>query len=187
MNMKRLLVLLLLICLVLGTSACSKEQNPVNSSAPENINVESVPENIEEPEAQSPVAEVVDWIEIPEFSVTIQGTEITNDDMASYPVYSVQTTSTNTYGTTTTRVYIGYTISDVLKAAGVSEAFSTLATIADDGYTVSINEQVALDPTTLMAFYEDDKAFIIGPWFAPCVSNVSPDYLRDLASITLES
>jgi len=134
-----------------------------------------------------PGAVRIDGVEIPEFSFKVKDTTITDKDMAAYPVYSVETTSTNTYGTTTTRVYVGYAISDVLKAAGATEAFSTLVTLADDGYKVSVSKDVALEPTTLAAITEDGKFFKKGLWFAPCVSDVSPDYLRDLALIAFEN
>jgi len=133
-----------------------------------------------------PVAEKVDGVEVPAFSFKVSETEITDKDMALYPVYSVETTSTNTYGTTTTRVYVGYAISDILDAAGAADDFSTLVTLADDGYTVSVSRGIAMEPTTLAAISEDGKPFKKGLWFAPCISDVSPDYLRDLALIRLE-
>ena len=133
-----------------------------------------------------PVAGRVDGVEVPAFSFKVGDTEITDKDMAPYPIYSVETTSTNTYGTTTTRVYVGYAISDILDAAGGADDFSTLVTLADDGYTVSVSREIAMEPTTLAAISEDGKFFKKGLWFAPCISDVSPDYLRDLALIRPE-
>jgi len=159
-DMKKFLLLIICILLIAGPVACGK--------------------------AGAPAAVKVDGAEIPPFSFMVEDTEITDAVMAAYPVYSVETTSTNTYGTTTTRVYVGYAMSDVLEAAGITEAFSTLVTLADDGYTVSVSKDVAMKPTTLTAISEDGKVFKKGLWFAPCVSDVSPDYLRDLALITLK-
>ena len=133
-----------------------------------------------------PIAGRVDEVDVPAFSFVVGETEITDKDMAPYPIYSVETTSTNTYGTTTTRVYVGYAISDILDAAGAADDFSTLVTLADDGYTVSVSRGIAMEPTTLAAISEDGKTFKKGLWFAPCVSDVSPDYLRDLALIRPE-
>jgi len=159
-DMKKLLLLIISIILIAGLAACGNSGGPA--------------------------AAKVDGVEIPPFSFMVEDQEITDAVMAAYPVYSVETTSTNTYGTTTTRVYIGYAVSDVLEAAGITETFSTLVTLADDGYTVSVSRDVAMKPTTLIAISEDGKVFKKGPWFAPCVSDVSPDYLRDLALITLK-
>jgi len=167
--MRKLLLLIIIILLIAGLAACGNTSSKAKDKG------------------SGPVAVMIDEAEIPEFSFKVLETAITDKDMAAYPVYSVETTSTNTYGTTTTRVYVGYAVSDVLKAAGVTEAFSTLVTLADDGYTVSVNKEVALDPTTLAAISEDEKFFKKGLWFAPCISDVSPDYLRDLALITFEN
>ena len=154
----------------------------------------SVGQSTEKPEQTPPGHEflgsveapiIVDNVEIPEFIFTIQNIEITDSIMSNYPVYSVETTSTNTYGTTTTRVYIGYTISDVLDAAGITDNFITLQAIADDGYTVKVDYSVAMESTTLVAISENDKIFVTGLWFSPCSSNVSPDYLRELSVIRL--
>jgi len=158
--MRNLLTIIVLIILIAGLAACGK---PAGSGAA-----------------------IVEGAEIPAFSFMVQEAEITDADMAAYPVYSVETTSTNTYGTTTTRVYVGYAMSDILKAAGVTETFSTLVTLADDGYTVSVSKEIAMEQTTLAAISEDGKLFKKGLWFAPCSSDVSPDYLRDLALITVE-
>ena len=161
--MKRLFICIIVLCMVFGSAACgAKETNA------------------------EPGAEAVYGADIPAFSFMVMDREITDADMAAYPVYSAETTSTNTYGTTTTRVYVGYSMADVLDAAGITDSFSTLAAIADDGYTVSVSKDVAMKPTTLAAVSEDGKMFKNGLWFAPCVSDVTPDYLRDLASIELE-
>ena len=123
---------------------------------------------------------------VPVFSISVQGTAVTSDMMTSYPVYEVETTSTNTYGTATTRVYVGYAISDILDAAGITGPFSVLTAIAGDGYAVSVDKEVAMQPTTMIAISEDGKLFKAGPWFAPCSSIGSPDYVRDVAGIVLE-
>ena len=129
---------------------------------------------------------LLDDTEIPPFCFEAEGVDITAEVMASYPVYSVTTTSTNTYGTVTTRTYVGYAVSDILDAAGITDDFSALTALADDGYMVKIERNTALEPTTLIAVSEDGKLFKSGPWFAPCGSNVSPDYLRELVSVSVE-
>ena len=202
--MKKLLVVIFTITLTFSLAACGGNAEPEVVPAPaEAADTVPLPEDItdeadeengqpEEPgqseEIESvSVPEAVNGVEVPPFSVDVQGTAVTDEDMASYQIYLVQTTSTNTYGTTKTRVYIGYIISDVLTAAGFEEDFSVLLALADDGYTVSVSYEVAMEDTTLLAISEDGKTFKLGPWFAPCSSDVSPDYLRDLAYITLEN
>jgi len=125
--------------------------------------------------------------EIPGFTINIQGLEITGDDLSGLPLYSVETTSTNRYGTTTTRVYVGFKLSDVLEAAGITESFATIVAIANDGYTVSVSRETAMEPTTMIAISEDGKLLRGGPWFAPCSSDISPEYLMELAALKLES
>jgi len=156
--MKRLLSTIL-ICIILVTTGCSSTESGLM---------------------------IVEDAEIPFFSIHVDGVEITSDDLSAYPVYSVEATSTNTHGTTTTRVYIGFMLSDVLKASRIKDDFVTLVTIADDGYSIKVSKEVAMEPTTLIAVSEDGKLFRDGPWFAPCSSDVSPDYLRELITITLE-
>ena len=189
-DMRTAVFFIISILLIAGLAACGNAApEPADPPAAESAVAEpaAAEESASEESTDKPVAVVVEGVEIPAFSFMVNETEITEKDMASYPVYSVQTTSTNTYGTTTTRIYVGYSMSDVLDAAGCSEAFSTLVTLADDGYTVSVNKEIAMEPTTLAAISEDGKIFKKGLWFAPCVSDVSPDYLRDLALVTPEN
>jgi len=205
--MKKLSYLLIVLCVILVFTACGEkpvEPDPLpqqgNASSAEETPVPPTADagqaqSSEKPTGTPPGHEflgsvedpvVVDDAEIPAFSFDVMGVLITDEDMAEYPVYSVTTTSTNTYGTTTTRVYIGYTMADVLDAAGITEDFKTLTTIADDGYTIKVNKDIALEPTTLVAVSEDGKMFRDGLWFAPCSSNVSPDYLRELTEVIID-
>ena len=183
--------LLFIISIIMATVLAACDTVPAPEVPPEAAPVatEGRSEEAPAPEKTGGVSEavIVDGVYIPAFSFMVEDSEITDADMSGIPVYSVETTSTNTYGTTTTRVYVGYAISDILAAAGVKDTFSTLVTLADDGYTVSVSKEVAMEPTTLAAISEDEKLFKTGLWFAPCVSDVSPDYLRDLAIISLEN
>ncbi|MCL2492249.1 MAG: hypothetical protein FWE87_05860 [Coriobacteriia bacterium] len=183
--MKRSLLIILAVLLALALTACTEQQSVSDAPVTE-VATEEQEINDAQASAPDPVTEEIDGIEIPAFSITVQDIVITDQEMTNYPVYRVETTSTNTYGTTTTRVYVGYSASDILGAAGVSSDFTTMVTLADDGYQVKVNHKVALEPTTLVAISEDEVHFQTGPWFAPCSSNMSPDYLRDLVSITLE-
>ena len=194
--MRKILFLIITVFLITGQTACGNvapqhESPPAAESSVAEGNLteaetSAAEENPVKETGDEPVAVRVEGIDIPEFSFMVNETKITENDMAFYPVYSVETTSTNTYGTTTTRVYVGYAISDILEAAGITETFSTLVTLADDGYMVSVKKEIAMKPTTLAAISEDGKFFKKGLWFAPCVSDVSPDYLRDLTLVTPE-
>ena len=194
--MRKVLVLLIMTAMVVTLAACGSTEP--QSALPDTPAISGGETEPRLPKPDGPVEGlvylglvedpvVVEGAELKGFSITVQGVEITNDDLAQYPVYSVETTSTNMYGTTTTRVYIGYKMSDVLDAAGVTESFTTLVTVADDGYSIKVSREVAMEPTSLVAVSEDGKLFRDGPWFAPCSSNVTPDYLRELIRITLEN
>ena len=66
-------------------------------------------------------AEVVESkVEVPAFTLTIDGTEYTQDFFADLTVYQCQATSTNRYGTEETYLYVGYRLSDVLNKAGTA-------------------------------------------------------------------
>ena len=201
--MKKLFALILTVILIFSLVSCGNKEElkplddtPASSvdSLPEEKKEEEKKEEVKEEETkdiEGPIGSVEDPIileeaEIPEFSFDVEGYTVTSEELLEkYNIYSVTTTSTNTYGTTTTRTYIGFVVSDVLELAGITDSFTTLTTIADDGYVVKVGEAIAKEPTTLVAVSEDGKMFKRGVWFAPCSSNGTPDYLRELITIEL--
>ena len=124
-------------------------------------------------------------VTIPAFSLNVNGTVITDAELADYPVYEVSATSTNSSGTESTCVYVGFSLKDVLEAAGVGE-FETLAAIAGDGYEVEVDAAMALEPSTLIAISKDGEQMKDGPWFAPCTSTTTGDYNKGVVAISLD-
>ena len=160
--MKKYVSLILALMLVFSLAACGSESKP------------------EGPEMKEAVG-----VTIPAFSLNVNGTVLTDADLADYPVYEVQATSVNSSGTESTCTYVGFSIKDVFEAAGVGE-FSTLAAIADDGYTVEVDAELANQPSTLVAITRDGEQFKSAPWFAPCSSGTTGDYLKGMVAISLD-
>lgn len=143
--------------------------------------------NATSPDDNGPVVEEVKGVTIPEFAVTVNGVAIDQDAMASYPMYSVQATSVNSAGTESTVTYVGFAMSDVLKAAGLNEEYIWLEATADDGYAVTLTGEGVLANSTLLAMTKDGKPFETSPWFAPCASATTGDYLKGCVSILVNT
>ncbi len=165
--MKKTLSLVLALMLILSLAACGGGAKP---SA-----------------AAGPTAEEVKGVTIPNFSITVNGVTVDQAAMASYPIYSVQATSTNSAGTESTKTYVGFAMSDVVKAAGLSGSYIWLQATADDGYAVTIKDDAVLAPTTLLAMTEDGKPFTASPWLAPCASKTTGDFLKGCVSILVNT
>lgn len=162
--MKRFVSLILALMLIFSLAACGSGEDP----------------KPEGPEMKEAVG-----VTIPAFTLNVNGTVLTDADLADYPVYEIQATSTNSSGTESTVTYVGFSITDVFTAAGVGE-FETLAAIADDGYTVEIAAEIANQPSTLIAITRDGEQFKSAPWFAPCSSATTGDYLKGMVAISLD-
>jgi hypothetical protein len=164
-NMKKALSLALALILILSLAACGQQ-----AAKP-----------------KAPVAEEVTGVTVPDFSVTVNGVAVDQAAMAAYPLYSVQATSTNNAGTETSTTYVGFALGDVLAATGLNEAYVWLEATADDGYSVNMVGDAVAAPTTLLAITKDGEAFSAAPWFAPCASAVSGDYLKGCVSILVNT
>ena len=130
-------------------------------------------------------AEVVEGdVNVPEFTLSINGTEYTQDAFADLTVYQCEATSTNRYGSKETYVYVGYRLSDVLDKAGVAYSNGVTA-VGSDGYEVDLTTKETADATTLVAFLRDGKpsaeegtVFVV-----PCKSDFSPDYGKTVTEL----
>ena len=80
---------------------------------------------------------------------------------------------------------MGFALSDVLAAAGV-ESYTTVTAAADDGYEVEVDQATAAAPTTLVAISKDGEQFKSSPWFAPCSSGTTGDYLKGMVAIAVD-
>lgn len=179
--MKRMTSLLLSLAMLLVLCACGGETETATTETPTGTTPA-----VESPQTGGePTAEEVKGGAIPAFTINVGGTDITNETMAEYPVYQVQATSVNSAGTRSTSVYVGFALSDVLAAAGV-ENYTTVTAAADDGYEVEVDQATAAAPTTLIAISKDGEQFKSAPWFAPCASGTTGDYLKGVVTIAVD-
>ncbi len=127
-------------------------------------------------------------VEVPPFTIVIDGETYTNESFKDLQVYECTATSTNRYGTEETYVYTGYKLYDVLNAAGENSE-NGVTTVGSDGYEVDLDAKETSDPTTLVAFWRDGKpsaedgtVFVV-----PCKSDFSPDYAKDVTEILVDA
>ena len=181
--MKKALALILALVLALALCACG-EPAPAAPAATEAPAEEPV---VEEPveESAAPVLTEKMGVTIPALTLNINGQIVTDTDLAEYAVYEVSATSVNSSGTESTVTYVGFSLPDVFAAAGITEC-STLSVIADDGYQLDLDGALAFEPTTLIAITRDGEQFKSAPWFAPCSSGTTGDYLKGLAAISVD-
>lgn len=179
--MKKIASALLALTLLFALVACGGSAAP--SSAPTSASAPST----SAPAADGPVAEEVKGITVPAFTVYVNGVEITQNEMAEYPLYSVQATSTNSSGTESTVTYVGFKMADILAAAGLAESYIWLQAIADDGYAVTLTGDIVQADTTLLAMTQDGSPFGSAPWFAPCSSETTGNYLKGCVNILVNT
>ena len=179
---KKLIAILLVVLLVFSFAACKKEETP-----PAGNNDTPVVDNQDDTQTSAPVAEEVMGITIPEFAITVNGVEITHETMADYAIYKVVATSVNSSGTESTVTYCGFALKDVIAAAGLSGEFTKITATANDGYSIEFENGAALiaENTTLLALTKNGDPFKDAPWFAPCTSATTGDYLKYMTTITL--
>lgn len=164
--MKKFLSILMAMMLVLALAACGGGETPPVDNKDDIEMTEKI------------------GVTIPAFSLYVNGKTVTDQDMADYAVYEVQATSVNSSGTESTVTYVGFSLADVFTVAGVTEYESVVAT-ADDGYAVEVKADVASKANTLVAITKDGEQFKASPWFAPCSSGTTGDYLKGMVAITL--
>lgn len=169
--MKKSLSILLCAILILSLAACGQTAPP------------ATPEPT--PVPQGPEIKEAMGVTVPAFAINVAGVVVTNESMADYPVYEIQANSVNSTGTESTTAYVGYALSDVFAAAGVTE-YRTISAVADDGYAVDVAAEVAALPSTLVAITKDGEQFKSAPWFAPCSSGTTGDYLKGMVAIALD-
>ncbi len=182
--MKKIIAIMLALLMLLCMVACGEKEKPAETPDMEKM-VE--PEKTEKPEQKAPTAEEADGVEVPDFTVTASGVTVNKDTMASCKLYSVQTYSVNSTGTESTVTYVGYKLRDVCAAAGLTENYVWIEASADDGYAVELTGGVVMEDTTLLAMTRDGDAFKTAPWFAPCSSQTTGDYLKGCSTILVNT
>ena len=176
--MKKILSMILVLALALSLVACAaapaETTGAPETTAPAATN-------------SAPVAEEVKGVTIPEFAIMINGVKVDNVMMAAYPTYSVTAFSINSSGTESTTTYVGFAMTDVLAAAGLTENYIWLEATADDGYAIEITGEIVTASTTLLAVTKNGEQFKTAPWFAPCGSETTGDYLKNMVSILVNT
>lgn len=189
--MKKLLALLLSLMLLVSMTACAQPAAPAAPAEPAAPAAEpaapAAPAAEPAAEPKTVVAEEVRGVTIPPFAIKVNGTVVTNETMVAYPVYSVQAFSINSSGTESTCNYIGFALNDVFAAVGISSGYTKVDAVADDGYTVTADAALASEPTTLIAVTKDGEQFKSSPWFAPCSSQTTGDYLKGMVDINVDA
>ena len=175
--MKKILSMILAVALALSLAACTTA--PVETTA--------APVETTVPARPAPVAEEVKGVTIPEFAIMINGVKVDNVMMAAYPTYSVTAFSINSSGTESTTTYVGFAMTDVLAAAGLTENYIWLEATADDGYAIEMTGEIITAPTTLLAITKNGEQFKTAPWFAPGSSETTGDYLKNMVSILVNT
>lgn len=165
--MKRVLAILLALAMIFSFAACGEKK-------------EEAPK--EEPKAS---VEVVKGVTIPSFKIKVCGVKITNEDMAAYDLYKYTADTVNSSGTAKSNVYIGFKMSDVIAECGITGTFGKATVTATDGYEVTYEGDLMAD-NCFVAISKDGAQGKNGPWFAPCASGTTGDYLQDLSKIEIE-
>ncbi len=180
--MKKLLALLLSFALLVSFTACESneaEKTGDESNTPDASTEESAdePVELERKEAKG--------VTIPEFSVTINDKTITNVELGDLALYEITAQSVNSAGTASSTTYIGFAMADILAQAGI-ECATSLKAIADDGYEIEYTYEMANSDFTLLAVSKNGEQFKTAPWFAPCSSTVTGDFLKNVVSISID-
>ena len=123
-------------------------------------------------------------VEVPPFTILIDGKQYTEANFAELPVYECTASSTNNYGTEETYVYTGYQLEDVLNTVG-APVTTGLTAVGSDGYESDFTAKETQADTTLLAFWRDGKPSAEEGTvsIAPCKSDESPDYVKVVTEI----
>ena len=176
--MKKILLVLLTFMCLFTLVACKNDtsSNQEEKVAEETLEVQEETTNEEE--------KVYEKDEMPDFSIVVCGKTITKEEMDEYAVYTISVQTTNSEGTVKDYTYAGYSILDVLKAAGIKTSEGVVVATATDGYEINYEENIIIEPT-LIALIRNDETFKEGPWLAPCESTTNGDYLKNLSEIKI--
>lgn len=177
--MKKILLVLLTFMCLFTLVAC---KNDTSSNQEEKVAEETL--EVQEETTNEEEEKVYEKDEMPDFSIVVCGKTITKEEMDEYAVYTISVQTTNSEGTVKDYTYAGYSILDVLKAAGVKTSEGVVVATATDGYEINYEENIIIEPT-LIALIRNDETFKEGPWLAPCESTTNGDYLKNLSEIKI--
>ena len=92
-----------------------------------------------------------------DFSITVNGTEFTNENTKDIEFVTVSINKKDKEGKLKEAQWQGYRIKDVLEASGITE-YNTVKVAAGDGYSVDLTKEVVEAETTLLGFVKDGEA-----------------------------
>jgi len=102
----------------------------------------------------SPSAPASDAAAIPDFTLTVKAPDgdkqFTSSDAAKLTPVTLEATTTNKNGDSTTSTYVGVKLSDILNAVGVSD-FTSLTIVASDGFSADYSNDLAMADDTILA------------------------------------
>ncbi len=163
MKMKKVVALLLAVLMVFSLAACGKKQDGGKETS---------------------LLTEKKGVTVPAFEIGVNGVKVTNETMAEYPVYEATVKSTNSSGTESSVVYIGFKVNDLVKAAKLEGTAGKLTATADDGYAVEIEN--GANENNMLAISKDGKQFKSSPWFVPCDSETTGDQLKGCVRIVID-
>ncbi len=134
--MKKLFILFLIMVLALSFTACGGSEAP----------------------PQEPDGSDVESVELPEFSIAIEGAEVTaftNADATDFELVEIEAVQTKKDGSEETNLWTGIALKDVLAFAGVSE-YTSLTIEASDGYAQEYTPDIA-EGETILALYKNGE------------------------------
>lgn len=182
--MKKLLALLLCFVMSMALVACDSNKDngtttttKPTTAAPTTEAKAQLPESVVE--VKKPDAGVITFAA---FSFKVNDKAITNDTLKDYQIYKITCKSTNKSGETSEDTYGGYLLTDVLKAAGVTD-YKTVTVTANDGYAVDF-DKAEINEYTIVGIEKNKELGDDGTiWVAPCDQSTAQKYCKYVVSI----
>lgn len=143
---KLFIVLLALMMLFMLFTGCTQETNDPEEATSE--------ETAETEETESEESEETEEATI-EFSMTINGTTITQDDSEDLELVTKEVLKISKKGEANV-TWTGYQVDELLQAAGVTD-YSTVVVAAEDGFSGEITAEQAKLETTLFGLSEEGE------------------------------
>lgn len=136
------------------------------------------------------MTKITDEVTVPDFEVMVNGVKVTDEMMASYDVYEIVVETVDNYDNVDNTTYHGYRALDIIKAAGFTGSPKKMTIIPSDGadpFEVA-NPKASDNLFSFERKKSTDDAFSSkkGPFFAPCSSKNSPDYIKFCGTINVE-
>ena len=131
--------------------------------------------------------EKVESFNTPEFSITVNGVEVTQANVVGFPMYSAKATTMTLTGSEMVMEYEGFCLKDIFRAAGLTGKYIWMEAKASDGYIVKFTGDIIMDETTLLAMKKDGSEFLMAPWLAPCLDTSAANYVKEVVSILVNT